>query len=174
MEQTASFSHNNIIDFQNVNLSISQSLLNFLRGCIMVLSFNRLTVYLRGSASRVVPLFTRHRRIFTVPIRSGESVATMRSRLLYESRKRGNLENGIILASFADKHLGKMTEEQLKAYDHLINTPECDWDIFYWVVGEKEAPSEYRSDVLEMLQRHAKNYGRNLRNQQPNIHPHTV
>lgn len=107
-----------------------------------------------------------------MPCRSGESLTTKRNRLLYESRKRGNLENGIILSSFADRHLGEMTEEQLKVYDHLINTPECDWDIFYWIVGEKEAPDEYKSDVLEMLQRHARNYGRDLRNQQSEILPH--
>ncbi|VDK33321.1 unnamed protein product [Taenia asiatica] len=139
----------------------------------MLLPLSHLTASLRESASRALPLLTRYCRIFTVPSRLGEPVATKRSRLLYESRKRGNLENGIILSSFADKHLSEMTEEQLKTYDHLINTPECDWDIFYWVVGEKEAPDEYKSDVLEMLQRHARNHGRELRNQQPDIHPYT-
>ncbi|VDM34984.1 unnamed protein product [Hydatigera taeniaeformis] len=165
----------------------------------MMPSLSHLTVSFRESAARALPLFTSYCRIFTVPCRSGESLTTKRNRLLYESRKRGNLENGIILSSFADRHLGEMTEEQLKVYDHLINTPECDWDIFYWIVGEnslysspswrrlfrplwlvfthcllgeKEAPDEYKSDVLEMLQRHARNYGRDLRNQQSEILPH--
>lgn len=80
-----------------------------------------------------------------------------------------------------------MTKEQLETYDHLINTAECDWDLFYWSVGkthsgiqsvyylsgEKEPPEEYKSDILEMLQHHAKNYGRDLRNQQPDIRSYT-
>lgn len=37
--------------------------------------------------------------------------------------------------SFADKYLGTMTMEQLDKYDHLINTIECDWDLFYWSTG---------------------------------------
>ncbi|KAL5110481.1 Succinate dehydrogenase assembly factor 2 mitochondrial [Taenia crassiceps] len=152
------------------NLSINQSPVDPPYGLAMLLPLSRLAVSLCESAARALPLLARHCQIFTVPSRLGESVATKRSRLLYESRKRGNLENGILLSSFADKHLCEMTEEQLRTYDHLINTPECDWDIFYWVVGEKEAPDEYKSDVLEMLQRHARNHGRDLRNQQPGIH----
>ncbi|CAG0925693.1 unnamed protein product, partial [Notodromas monacha] len=64
-----------------------------------------------------------------------EPTQTKRARLLYQSRKRGMLENGLLLSTFADKYLGNMTETQLKDYDRLINLPSNDWDIYYWAVG---------------------------------------
>jgi succinate dehydrogenase assembly factor 2 len=49
--------------------------------------------------------------------REGEAVETIRARLLYQSRKRGMLENGILLSTFAAKHLESMNEAELKEYD---------------------------------------------------------
>lgn len=43
----------------------------------------------------------------------GESIESKRSRLTYQSRKRGMLENGLLLSSFASKHLGQMNPEQV-------------------------------------------------------------
>ncbi|XP_063464576.1 succinate dehydrogenase assembly factor 2, mitochondrial isoform X3 [Pan paniscus] len=64
--------------------------------------------------------------------RTDESIETKRARLLYESRKRGMLENCILLSLFAKEHLQHMTEKQLNLYDRLINEPSNDWDIYYW------------------------------------------
>lgn len=46
-----------------------------------------------------------------------ETIETQRSRLLYQSRKRGMLENDLILSTFAAAQLNKMTKQQLDAYD---------------------------------------------------------
>ncbi|KAF5927349.1 hypothetical protein HPG69_018949 [Diceros bicornis minor] len=67
--------------------------------------------------------------------RTDESIETKRARLLYESRKRGMLENCILLSLFAKEHLHHMTEKQLNLYDRLINEPSNDWDIYYWATG---------------------------------------
>ena len=40
-----------------------------------------------------------------------------RARLMYQSRKRGMLENGLLLGSFASKHLASFDEEKLALYD---------------------------------------------------------
>ncbi|VDD80121.1 unnamed protein product [Mesocestoides corti] len=132
---------------------------------------NLLVANFLAPSTRIAPVLVCRYTPFNPPDRKSETIEIKRNRLLYESRKRGNLENGIILSSFADKHLSKMDEKQLEAYDKLINGPDCDWDIFYWTTGEKEAPEEFKSDVLELLKKHAKNYGRELRNQQPAIRP---
>ncbi|KAL7065218.1 hypothetical protein AAHC03_04989 [Spirometra sp. Aus1] len=108
---------------------------------------------------------------FDPPTRKNEDIKTKRSRLLYESRKRGNLENGILLATFADKYLAGMNELELEAYDNLINKPDNDWDIYYWATGNQEAPQEFQTDVLKLLQEHARNPGRELRNQLPPLRP---
>ena len=56
-------------------------------------------------------------------------------RLLYQSRKRGMLENGLLLSGFAGKFLQQMEEPQLTLYDRLINIPSNDWEIYYWATG---------------------------------------
>ena len=40
-------------------------------------------------------------------------------------------------SSFANKFLPKMTENQLRMYDVIINKPDNDWDIYYWITGTK-------------------------------------
>jgi len=62
--------------------------------------------------------------------RTGEDTATMRARLLYQSRKRGTLESDLLLSTFASENLSKMTKAQLEQYDLFMD--ENDWDIYYW------------------------------------------
>ncbi|KAI5853257.1 Flavinator of succinate dehydrogenase-domain-containing protein [Morchella snyderi] len=62
--------------------------------------------------------------------RTGEDPATLRARLLYQSRKRGILETDLLLSTFADAHLPTMTPAQLRQYDRFLD--ENDWDIYYW------------------------------------------
>lgn len=64
------------------------------------------------------------------------SLVLLSFRLLYQSRKRGMLENGLILSSFAAKYLEEMSESELSLYDRLINLPSNDWEIYYWATGE--------------------------------------
>ncbi|KAF9891979.1 succinate dehydrogenase assembly factor 2 [Aspergillus nanangensis] len=66
--------------------------------------------------------------------RDGEDMVTMRARLLYQSRKRGILESDLLLSTFADVYLAKMTHEQLHEYDKFLD--ENDWDIYYWATQD--------------------------------------
>ena len=66
--------------------------------------------------------------------RTGEDEHTIKARLLYQSRKRGTLESELLLSTFADAHLSKMTPEQLQQYDLFLD--ENDWDIYYWATQE--------------------------------------
>ncbi|XP_027525037.1 succinate dehydrogenase assembly factor 2, mitochondrial [Corapipo altera] len=101
--------------------------------------------------------------------RPEEPLDTKRARLLYESRKRGMLENCILLSLFAKENLGRMSEEQLNRYDRLINEPSNDWDIYYWATEAKPAPAELEHDVLDMLREFAKNRNREQRLRQPDL-----
>uniref|UniRef100_A0A8C9YKW7 Succinate dehydrogenase assembly factor 2, mitochondrial n=1 Tax=Sander lucioperca TaxID=283035 RepID=A0A8C9YKW7_SANLU len=68
--------------------------------------------------------------------RPGEPADIKKKRLLYESRKRGMLENCILLSLFAKRYLNTMSEKQLLQYDRLINEPSNDWDIYYWATEQ--------------------------------------
>uniref|UniRef100_UPI00398E6B29 succinate dehydrogenase assembly factor 2, mitochondrial n=1 Tax=Pristiophorus japonicus TaxID=55135 RepID=UPI00398E6B29 len=99
--------------------------------------------------------------------RTNEPLDTKRARLLYESRKRGMLENCIILSFFANKYLNKMTEKQLSLYDKVINQPSNDWDIYYWITETKPTPPEFDNEVMTLLKEFTKNRNMEQRIGQP-------
>ncbi|XP_047631537.1 succinate dehydrogenase assembly factor 2, mitochondrial isoform X2 [Phacochoerus africanus] len=101
--------------------------------------------------------------------RTDESIETKRARLLYESRKRGMLENCILLSLFAKEHLHQMTEKQLNLYDRLINEPSNDWDIYYWATEAKPAPEIFENEVLALLRDFAKNKNKEQRLRAPDL-----
>ena len=105
---------------------------------------------------------------------------------MYQSRKRGMLENGLLLGkilfqnfvqssfcncsgSFAKKFLPEMDEEKLVLYDRLINLPSNDWEIYYWAVEQKETPEDFDNIVMDMLKKHAKNEHRESRITMPDL-----
>ncbi|ELU05366.1 hypothetical protein CAPTEDRAFT_201349 [Capitella teleta] len=92
------------------------------------------------------------------------------ARLVYQSRKRGMLENGLLLSTFASKFLKKLTPDQLDLYDNLINKPTNDWEIYHWVTGKTETPVEYDTEVMNMLKEHAKNEEKEERFVQPDLY----
>ncbi|KAK4236683.1 endoplasmic reticulum vesicle protein 25 [Achaetomium macrosporum] len=87
---------------------------------------------LQGAKFKIEPL----RRV-------GEDPATMRARLLYQSRKRGTLESDLLLSTFASAHLAHMTPAQLAEYDLFLD--ENDWDIYYWATQDPEPSSSSSS-----------------------------
>ena len=98
-----------------------------------------------------------------------EPLEEKRSRLLYQSRKRGMLENGLLLGSFASKYLDSFDEEHLVLYDRLINVPSNDWDIFKWATEQKKIPEEFNNKVMDLLKEHTLNKDRESRIVLPNL-----
>ncbi|KAE8606954.1 hypothetical protein XENTR_v10010942 [Xenopus tropicalis] len=101
--------------------------------------------------------------------RLNETPEIKRARLVYESRKRGMLENCILLSLFAKKYLSSMTDTQLSQYDRLINMPSNDWDLYYWATGAQETPKEFNNEVMDLLKEFAKNKDMEQRLRQPDL-----
>ncbi|KAK9510579.1 hypothetical protein O3M35_005326 [Rhynocoris fuscipes] len=99
-----------------------------------------------------------------------ESLDVKRSRLLYQSRKRGILENCLLLSTFAADNLNKMDSRLLQQYDELLKTSN-EWDLYYWVSGTRDVPDKYNNDVMTMLKNHVKKNERRLRSSQPDVVP---
>lgn len=90
-------------------------------------------------------------------------------RLLYQSRKRGMLENDLLLSTFAAKFLKTMSAHQIEMYDTLINKPSNDWDIYNWALGSKPTPPEYENEIMDMFRNHVKNDQREKRLRMPDL-----
>ncbi|XP_061526465.1 succinate dehydrogenase assembly factor 2, mitochondrial [Phycodurus eques] len=99
----------------------------------------------------------------------GEPIDIKRRRLLYESRKRGMLENCILLSLFAKRYLNTMSETQLQQYDRLINEPSNDWDIYYWATEAQPTPDVYQGEIMDMLKEFTKNRNQEQRLDAPSL-----
>lgn len=85
---------------------------------------------------------------------------TLRARLYYQSKKRGILENDILLGGFADSQLKTLSEQELREYDKIINAHHNEWDLYYFCSGKKELPAELSNNpVFDKIV----NYVRNLK-----------
>lgn len=100
-----------------------------------------------------------------------EPIEVKRRRLLYQSRKRGMLENDLLLSNFASVYLAKLNEKDLDLYDKLINTPSNDWDLYYMATGKIETPEEFQHHVMDLLKEFVKNTQRQSRTRQPAVVP---
>lgn len=90
-------------------------------------------------------------------------------RLVYQSRKRGMLENGLLLSTFAARYLKDLDKKQTQLYDDLINQPTNDWDIFYWATNVKPTPEEFNNEIMDLLKKHVSNDRREQRLRQPGL-----
>lgn len=91
------------------------------------------------------------------------------SRLLYQSRKRGMLENDLLLSTFAAKYLRDLDSQLTEQYDRLINDVSNDWDIYYWATCTKPTPAEFDNEIMRMLKEHVSNVHREQRFKQPDL-----
>lgn len=72
-----------------------------------------------------------------------------RKRLLFRSWHRGIREADLLLGSFAEQHIGELTEAQLARYEALLE--HGDGDVLDWITGRAMPPPEHDSDVLRLL-----------------------
>lgn len=69
-------------------------------------------------------------------------------RMKMRSMRRGIKEMDIILSHFAETQLDAMDEAALDHYDALLN--ENDQDLYQWVSGQADAPSEFKDLIAEI------------------------
>jgi succinate dehydrogenase assembly factor 2 len=100
-----------------------------------------------------------------------ESIEVKRRRLLYQSRKRGMLENDLLLSNFASTYLSTMNANDLDLYDKLINTPSNDWDLYYMAIEKIETPGEYQHHIMDLLKKYVRNEQKQKRIRQPDLVP---
>ena len=72
-----------------------------------------------------------------------------RRKLHFRSCHRGIKEMDIIFGKFADTVLADLPEEELVAYQRILELP--DDKLFTWATGREDVPEEVRSPLLDRL-----------------------
>ncbi len=81
--------------------------------------------------------------------RSSADLDPRRRRVLFRSWHRGLREMDLIMGRFADAEIGTMSDADLDEFERLIEVP--DRDLFRWITGEDETPSNYDTAVFKRL-----------------------
>jgi antitoxin CptB len=81
--------------------------------------------------------------------RSSADLDPRRRRVLFRSWHRGIREMDLIMGRFADAEIGTMSEADLDEFERLIEVP--DRDLFRWITGEDETPSNYDTALFRRL-----------------------
>lgn len=74
---------------------------------------------------------------------------TRLKRLRFRAWRRGFREADLILGPFADSHASKLTQEEVEAFEVLLDLP--DHDVYAWIVGAAPAPPAYDTGVLALI-----------------------
>jgi len=70
-------------------------------------------------------------------------------KLTFRAWRRGFREMDLLMGSFADAHLAELDEAGLSEFERLLSTP--DWDVYAWIIGQKQVPEIYQSPLLNKL-----------------------
>lgn len=81
--------------------------------------------------------------------RTSADLDPRRRRTLYRAWHRGIREMDLIMGRFADAEIGDLSESELDDFEALIEVP--DRDLFKWLTGEAETPSNYDTAVWRRL-----------------------
>ena len=70
-------------------------------------------------------------------------------KLLYQSCNRGCKETDLIIGQFAKKNIEKMTDNELKIFEHILE--QNDADLYDWYVKKKPIPEENLSTIMTKI-----------------------
>jgi antitoxin CptB len=85
----------------------------------------------------------------STPAADPETDETRRKRLRFRAWHRGTREMDLLVGSFADAHLDAFGPEQLDRFEGLLL--EADPDVYAWMTGRAEPPSDLDHDVMRMM-----------------------
>lgn len=80
-----------------------------------------------------------------------DQLSPRRKKLYFRSCHRGIKEMDIIFSQFAEAVLADLREDELDAYERLLEMP--DTDLFNWATGRLEVPAESQFPMLARMMR---------------------
>lgn len=92
-----------------------------------------------------------------------KAMDNQRKKIMVEVRKRGMLENGLLLSHFIEQIIGKMDSEEMGSFSQLLDKTKDAWDIYYWATGIKKCPPEYEDETMKMIKEHCKTINKEIK-----------
>jgi len=74
---------------------------------------------------------------------------TRLKRLRFRAWRRGFREADLILGPFADRHVSDFTEDDVLAFEALLDQP--DHDVYGWIIGQAPAPAPFETELLARI-----------------------
>ncbi|RIY01608.1 succinate dehydrogenase assembly factor 2 family protein [Aureimonas flava] len=84
--------------------------------------------------------------------RSSSDLDPRRRKALFRSWHRGTREMDLVLGRFADAEIGRLDDEELTLFEHLMEAP--DRDLFSWLTGSAATPANYDTTVFRRIRAH--------------------
>jgi antitoxin CptB len=81
--------------------------------------------------------------------RSSDGLDEQRRRILFRSWHRGLREMDLIMGSFADATIDKLTSAELDQFERLMQAP--DPELYRWISGEAEPPPHHDCPVFRQI-----------------------
>jgi antitoxin CptB len=74
---------------------------------------------------------------------------TRLNRARFRAWRRGFREADLILGPFADQHAPSFSDEEMSAFEVLLD--QLDHDLYAWIIGSAETPPEFDHAVMRRL-----------------------
>ena len=100
------------------------------------------------SANGAAPACPNHEPI-TMSGGSAPDLDTRRRQIRFRSWHRGMQETDLILGRFADRHVERLSAEELDQFEALLRRP--DPEIYNWIVGLEPVPAAHDTDLLRQI-----------------------
>ncbi|MBD0416432.1 succinate dehydrogenase assembly factor 2 [Oryzicola mucosus] len=81
--------------------------------------------------------------------RSTETLDSRQRKLLFRAWHRGMREMDLVLGTFADAEIDKLSDEELDAFEILLH--ENDADFLKWVTGERPVPDHLETPLMRRI-----------------------
>jgi antitoxin CptB len=85
----------------------------------------------------------------TGPSRTSADLDPRRRRLLYRAWHRGMREMDLLVGSFCEAELERLSEIEVETFERLIEVP--DQTLYQWIADPHSTPRDYRSELLDRL-----------------------
>lgn len=89
-------------------------------------------------------------------IEKNKSISDLREtrikRLIYRAKYTGMKETDLLLGQFADRHLSKLNDEEIGAFEAILETG--DPAIYAWVKGEDNTPETPDGFILSLIKQY--------------------